>query len=567
MTVRRQLQLMVLMIVLLTVGAAVVDYPQGPNITWRGELVRELKIHLGLDLQGGTSLVYQADVSQVPADEVTEAMAGVRDVIERRINAFGVSEAVVQTNRVGENWRVIVELPGVTDVNAAVKQIGETPLLEFKVEKVDAELTDEQRQFIQSLNEQSKQEAQTLLDRILAGEDFAEIAKAESQDDASGGKGGDLGYFGRGDMVESFEQAAFAGTVGEVIPNIVESDYGYHIIKVVDHTTGNPNTLNAADTNTAENDAVADEEVVRAAHILIKKIPESIDVFGPQYDNTELTGRNLKRSEVQFDPTTNQPVVALQFDDDGSKLFEDITKNNVGKTVAIYLDGSPISTPLVNEAISGGQAVIQGEFTLDEAKQLARRLNAGALPVKIELVNQRNVGPTLGEDAIQRSVTAGILGVILLAIFMIAYYRWPGLVAVLALGIYTLVLLAVFKLWPVTLTLAGVAGFIFSLGVAVDANVLIFERLKEELRQGKALQTAIDDGFKRAWLSIRDSNVSSLITCFILSWFGTSIIKGFAVTLALGIIISMFSAITVTRTLLKVLPVKHSLWYGVKQPK
>ncbi len=244
-------------------------------------------------------------------------------------------------------------------------------------------------------------------------------------------------------------------------------------------------------------------------------------------------------------------------------MFQKITGENIGKTIAIFLDGSPISTPQVNEAITGGEAVIEGDFTLDEAKTLARRLNEGALPVPITLVNQRSIGPSLGAEALERSVLAGTIAIVALAIFMIGYYRYPGLIAMIALSIYGLVLLAIFKIWPITLTLSGIAGFLLSLGMAVDANVLIFERLREELRRGKSLSAALDDGFKRAWLSIRDSNVSSLITCAILTWFGTSLIKGFALTLAIGIVLSLFTAITVTRTLLKVLPVKRSWWYGV----
>ncbi|EKD76377.1 MAG: preprotein translocase subunit SecD, partial [uncultured bacterium] len=235
----------------------------------------------------------------------------------------------------------------------------------------------------------------------------------------------------------------------------------------------------------------------------------------------------------------------------------------IGKTIAIYLDGTIISSPVVNVAIPNGQAVIEGGFTLVEAKDLARSLNEGALPVPVALVNQRSIGPSLGVEALEHSVLAGAFAIVCLAIFMIGYYRFPGLIAMFALTVYGLLLLAIFKLWPITLTLSGIAGFILSLGMAVDANVLIFERLKEELRQGKSLQSAMDDGFKRAWLSIRDSNVSSLITCLILTWFGTSLIKGFALTLAIGILLSLFTAITVTRTLLKLFAVKRQWWYGL----
>lgn len=572
MTVRTQLWLTISGIIILTVLAGTVSFPKGPDITWQGNMVRELKVHLGLDLQGGTSLTYEADLTNIEAGQEQEAMAGVRDVLERRVNAFGVSEPVVQTNKSGDAWRVLVELPGITDVNKAVQEIGETPLLEFKTEG-DAELTEEQLQLIRDTNATSQQRAQDILDRVLAGEDFATIAAAESEDTGTAANGGSLGYFGRGISDVAIEEAAFSAETGKVMPQLVESEFGYHILNVTNKVTAKPsehsadslqNILNEDGTSTvSENEQP--EELVEVAHIMVQKLPESSAVFGNNYVNTDLTGKQLERADVQFDPNTNIPLVTLDFDDEGSQLFEDITRDNIGKTIAIYLDGEAISTPVVNQAISGGQAQIEGNFTIEEARTLARRLNSGALPVKITLVNQRNVGPTLGEDAIQRSVVAGLLGLVILAIYMIVYYRMPGVVAVVSLIIYGLLLLTIFKLWPITLTLSGVAGFILSLGIAVDANVLIFERMKEELRNGKSLQSAIDDGFKRAWLSIRDSNLSSLLSCLILIWFGSSVIKGFAITLAIGIVLSMFSAITITRTILKVVPIKKTWWYGVNR--
>lgn len=562
MTVRKKLWIAFAAIIVLAVLSSVVDYPKGPNITWQGKLVRELKVQLGLDLRGGTSLTYQANLSQVEAGQESEALAGVRDVIERRVNAFGVAEPVIQTSRSGANWRVLVELPGITDVNEAIKRIGETPTLEFKIEGEAKPLTDEQKQFIQQLNDQSKTQAQDLLDKAKAGEDFAQLAKDNSQDDGSKDSGGELGYFTREQMDAAFAGAAFNGTVGAVVPDLVQSQYGYHIIKVEDHTTSKLDVLNGKKT-AEEATADPDIEAVKASHILIKTVPEDPSIFGPNYESTGLTGQQLKSASVQFDQTTNTPLVSLEFNSDGAKLFSDITTNNIGKTIAIFLDGQVISAPTVDEPITTGQAVIKGTFTLDEAKTLARRLNEGALPVPITLVNQSSIGPSLGAEALERSVLAGAIAMVCLAIFMIGYYRYPGLIAMAALSLYGLLLLAIFKIWPITLTLSGIAGFLLSLGMAVDANVLIFERLREELRRGKSLQTALDDGFKRAWLSIRDSNVSSLITCAILTWFGTSLIKGFALTLAIGIVLSLFTAITVTRTLLKLLPIKKSWWYGV----
>jgi protein-export membrane protein SecD len=532
-------------IMALAVVAAVVDYPNGPDITWQGKMVRELKVQLGLDLQGGTALVYEADLSRVAAGEEADALAGLRDVIERRVNAFGVSEPVVQSSRSGEHWRVLVELPGITDINAAIKQIGETPSLQFKTESTDQTLSADQKNFLDGLNVQTQTQAQGTLDKAKAGEDFATLAP----DNYTA-----LGYVSRVQIDPALADTAFSANSGAVIPNLIDKSDAYVILKVEDKQTGVLDVLNGISTTAPEGAATI--EAVKISTIEYKKYPLDISVFGPQYDDTELTGKQLKKASVQFDQTTSVPLVALQFNDEGSKLFEKITGDNVGKTIAIYLDGSAISTPVVNEAISGGQATIEGNFTLDEAKTLARRLNEGALPVPITLVNQRNIGPSLGIEALERSVLAGLLAMICLAVFMVGYYRYPGILAICALTVYGLVLLAIFKLWPITLTLSGIAGFILSLGMAVDANILIFERMKEELKCGKDKQSAIDDGFKRAWLSIRDSNVSSLITCVILIWFGTSVIKGFAVTLAIGIVLSMFTAITVTRTLLKVLSSK-----------
>lgn len=541
MTTKRKLWLTVTGIIVIAVLGVIVDYPKGPNITWKGKLVRELKVQLGLDLQGGTSLTYEADVSQVPADQVRDAMASVRNVLETRINAFGVAEPVVQTNQANGNWRVMVELAGVSDINAAIQQIGETPLLEFKVEGEAQPLTEDQLTLIRQLNDQTKTKAQETLDTLVAGADFSSTAQTESQDTATAEIGGDQGYLLKEQIDPVIANDAFTAELGKVMPKLFETSTGYEIVKVEDRK----------------------DDTVKIAHIVYKKIPETPDIFGPAYVNTDLTGKQLEHAAVQFDSTTNEPIVTLTFNDEGAQLFEKLTKENINKTIAIYLDGQAISTPVVNDVITGGEAVISGKFTLDEAKELTQRLNAGALPVKITLVDQRNIGPALGADALHRSVLAGAIAMVILGIFMVVYYRWPGFIAMIALSIYGVILLAIFKLWPITLTLSGIAGFILSLGMAVDANVLIFERVKEELRNGKTLQGAIDDGFKRAWLSIRDSNVSSLITCAILSWFGTAMIKGFAVTLALGIALSLFSAITITRTLLKILPVKNKWLYGV----
>ncbi|MFA5107239.1 MAG: protein translocase subunit SecD [Patescibacteria group bacterium] len=552
MTPRKKVWITFGIIMLLALAAGYFDFPKSPDLKI-GNWVRG-NVQLGLDLQGGSRLVYEADVSQVPKADQKNAVDGVRDVIERRINAFGVSEPVIQTSQVGGKWRVIVEIAGVFDINDAIKRIGETPLLEFREEKTPEPLTDEQKKAIEALNAEQKNKAEEVLQLALApNADFAALAKEYSQDTSTSEDGGDLGYFAKGTMVAEFENVVFDKMkVGETYPQLVETSYGWHIIKKTDERT------------TGEGDQKTIED--RASHILFTK--ESTEASStPEFVNTGLTGKQLKRADVQFDPNTSAPQVTLVFNDEGKKLFGEITKRNVGKIVAIYLDGSPISTPRVETEIDSGEAVITGTFTLDEAKTLAQRLNSGALPVPISLVNQQNIGASLGKLSVQKSLFAGLIGIALVAFFMIVYYRFPGLLAIIALGIYSLISLAIFKLWPVTLTLAGVAGFILSIGMAVDANVLIFERLKEEIRLGKPLASAIEEGFRRAWLSIRDSNASSLITCLILTWFGTSLIKGFALTLAIGILVSMFTAITVTRTLLRLLAgewlVKHKRLLGI----
>lgn len=437
-----------LFIVALAIVAGYIVYPNNQGISAQKygiNYYNELKFHLGLDLMGGTHLVYQADLSQIGGQDKDSAMNGVRDVIERRINAFGVSEPIAQTAR---RDRLVVELAGIKDVNQAIKMIGETPLLEFKEEMSEEEKNQLREQFKSS--------------------------------------------------------------------NIPE---------------------------------------------------EYLSRF--YYKTTGLDGKQLERSDVAFNPSTYEPEVQLQFNDEGKKLFGEVTTRNVGERVAIFLDGIPISIPVVNEPITDGKAVISGNFTVDEAKTMVQRLNAGALPVPIKLMSQQTVDASLGKDSVRKSVIAGFVGLIAMSLFMIIYYRLMGLLAVIALIIYSLLVLSLFKLIPITLTLPGIAGFILSIGMAVDANVLIFERTKEELRKGKIIDIAIEDGFARAWSSIFDSNVSTIITCLILAYFGTSIIKGFAITLGIGVVFSMFSAIFVTKVFLKIVTATKLgkvLWlFGVKK--
>jgi len=396
----------VVVIFLISVVCAFFVYPN-KLVPWF-EKIRPWR--LGLDLVGGSHLIYKIDLSQIDNNDKAATASGLRDVIERRVNLFGVREPQVTISQSAGEYYLNVDLAGVNDVSQAINEIGLTPYLEFAEEI----------------------------------------------------------------------------TVG---------------------------------TST-------------------------------QYTPTGLNGRFLKAARLDFDQTTGQPQVAIEFTDEGATLFEQITERNVGKTVAILIDGSVLSNPTVNEKISGGKAVINSaNFTTKTAKALAQNLNAGALPAPIELVNQQTVGASLGKTSLNMSIIAGIIGTLLVMLFMIIYYRSFGFMASVALIIYAILSLTVFKLF-VTMTLAGIAGFLLSVGMAVDANVLIFERTKEELRRGLSRTVAIKEGFKRAWPSIRDSNISTIITSLILYYFTTSFVKGLALTLLLGVIISMFTAITVTRNLM-----------------
>ena len=409
---------------------------------------------LGLDLQGGVNLTYQADLSTVL--DKSGAMSGLRDVIERRVNLFGVSEPVVQIQGTD---KLVVQLPGVKDVAQAIEMIGQTPYLEFD------ELRDEK-------------ESQQMLEKIKE----VQAAQEKQQD----------------------------------------------ITKIKDW---------------------------------------ELALQNPYIKPTELTGKYLTKATVVFDQTTYKPQIQLAFNTEGAKLFEQITERNIKKPLAILLDGASIIdtsgdgkidgndlyAPMIQDKITGGTAVISGDMSAQTANDIARRLNSGALPVKIgSPILQETVGPMLGSASLQKSLWAGVYGLLAVVLFMIVFYRLPGLLASIALMIYVAITLSIFKLVPVTLTLAGIGGFILSIGMAVDANILIFARMKEEIRQGKALPLAISEGFSRAWPSIRDSNINSLLVCVILFIFSTSFIKGFALTLALGVLVSLFSAIFITRILLMV---------------
>jgi len=392
------------------------------------ELKRNLDLSLGLDLAGGSYLVFEADTSSVPGERKKESVEAVRDIIERRVNLFGVSEPSVKTSSYKDKLRVIVELPGIKDTNSAISLIGKT--------------------------------AQLL---------FAEVGGDEK---------------------------------GNLVP-------------------------------------------------------------------TDLTGADLKDSKVQFDPQTSKPVVALNFTEEGAKKFEEITARNIGKPLPIILDNTVISAPVVQDKISGGSAVITGTFTTEEAKNLSIQLNAGALPVPISLIEQKTIQATLGQDSVNRSVIAGLVGLSVVLLFMVIMYGKLGLIADLALVIFGVITLAIYKIIPVTLTLPGIAGFLLSVGMAVDSNILIFERFKEEIRI-RPFADALEVSFGRAWDSIRDANIASLATSFILAnpldWKFLQVsgpVRGFAITLALGIAVSLFTGIFVSRNLLRVF-IKEKDVHGIK---
>ncbi len=542
MNLRRKILFKFTAVVILALIVGLISYPRAVKfLPAVYERLNALKINLGLDLQGGIHLEYKADTGKIDSAKIDDAMQAVQDVIERRVNAFGVAEPVIYTTKSGSERRLVVELPGVKDINQAKELIKETPFLEFKEEGAPDASKQIPQEVLDKLNVQAKQKAQDVLQKALAGEDFTQLAKDNSQDPGSKDNGGEYDFVKKGSFVPEYETVIFDKNLkdGEIFPELVETQFGWHIIKRI------------------EVRGEGESQEFKSAHILIAKQtnPE------PQQNwvETGLSGKNLTNSTTDFqNQGLTEPVVSIQFDAEGTKLFADLTKKNMGKQIAIFLDGQIISAPTVQAEITDGKAIISGNFTIDSAKALAKRLNEGALPVPINLVSQQSVEASLGQISLEKSLKAGMVGFIIVVIFMLIYYRFLGVVASLALLIYAGLMISIFKLsvfspWQITLTLPGIAGFVLSIGMAVDANILIFERTKEEIRRGRNIAGALDEGFKRAWTSIRDGNASSIITAAILIEMGTGFVKGFAVTLVIGVLLSMFTAVNITRTLLKVL--------------
>ncbi len=411
-------------IVVIAVIAGIFDYQP----LW-GTISNFRPWNLGLDLAGGSVLTYNIDLSKVPAADEQSVVNGLRDVIEKRVNLFGVSEPKVYIETVGSNERLVVELAGIKDVNQAIKEIGATPFLDFRE--------------VQEIPATSTGALSTSSTSTLAGQNL-------------------------------------------------------------------------------------------------------------QFIPTDLNGRYVVGAQMSFNSVTNQPQVDIEFNSEGAQLFQDLTSKNVGKPIAIFLDDQLIEMPVVQETITGGKAEITGNFTVQTAQTLVERFNAGALPAPITLVNQQTISPDFGKNALDTAILAGIIGTLAVMVFMLIYYKKLGIFASVALLIYVAITLAIFKIVPVTMTLSGIAGFILSIGMAVDANVLVFERTKEELQRGLSHASAVEEGFKRAWTSIRDSNVSTLITSAVLYYFTSSFVQGFALSLFIGVLVSLFSAITTTRTLLRV---------------
>jgi preprotein translocase subunit SecD len=394
-------------------------------------IYKDYQLRKGLDIQGGMQVILEAEMDNIPSEDKALALESTREIIAKRVDLYGISESSIQTSKANEQSRLIIELPGISDPAQALELVGQTALLEFKLQR-----------------------------------------------------------------------------------------------------------------------ELSQEEMIEATR--------SPQIWLDSFTDTGLTGKQLKKSQAQLDPQTSKPVISLEMNEEGRELFAKVTKEHVNEVLAIFVDGIPIMRPVISTPILDGRAVINGDFSVEEAKNLAIQLNAGALPVNIKVLEQKSIGASLGDESIQKSVKAGIIGLTLVLIFMILYYGSLGFVASISLIIYAVLTIALYKILGVVLTLPGIAGLILTIGMAVDSNILIFERMKEELRVGHPYARAMELGFGRAWDSIKDANLASILTALVLinplnfSFLNTSgMVKGFGLTFLIGTILSLFTGVTVSRLLLR----------------
>ena len=541
-----------------------------------------LGLRLGLDLEGGSHLVYQALPEDGSESPTSDQMEGVIQTIERRVNAFGVAEPIIQS--MGAD-RVLVQLPGVGTTKARVafhqnvgteelstvlgnlgrsnalieQEDNRTYVIELpslRPREIDAggnEIRIAERDEIQQALEEAFP-AVTMTLEFSDPMDVDIVSSAVGREDAAVIRQSDTSFTVEIPSLEPGEETALLESLQLQLPSLRSSnveDLSFLI-------TGGVEEAKRLIGQTARLELMERTCLNDPADITQRCEDPEYHVDTP----LNLTGDDLARAYAGSHPTLGIPIVNIEFTGDGARIFARHTQDIAGTSnrTAFFLDDELLIDPIARQVISGGRAFIQSpDFTPERVRTISIQLESGRLQVPLELIQELEVDATLGEDSLRKSVVAGLIGLGIVLLFMALYYKLPGVVACIALVAYAVIVIAIIKLWPITLTLGGIAAFILSLGMAVDANILIFERIKEELRSGRSLMAATETGFNRAWPAIRDSNVSTFITCAILFWFGsrlgTGLVTGFAVTLFIGVAMSMFSALTVTRTLLRIVAI------------